>query len=146
MEGPGMLGADDARIRGGRRRRLAIPYGIDELAIDRVGGDRLLVVEEEEAGLAARVPPQGDRWAPGLTAVGRLTHQDRAVGLEAGVEGSAQADHEGSAVVAEGDPGIGASLEVAAVGRRSAGTFGKGRLLGGLCPGLAAVGRVGGEQ
>src|SRR3989442_8446054 len=96
-----------------RRGVDSVPDRIHELGVGRVGGHRLLVVEEARV----RVTDKRDGLAPVVTAVGRLADQDRRDEVLEQVDG--QADLVGVAVRRERDPRVGRAIVVAAVGGRA---------------------------
>src|SRR6266511_1267642 len=64
------------------REAAAVPDGVDVVGIERVGGDRLLVVERKRVGFA----DQRRQRAPRVAAVGRLADGYGVVKVEAAVE------------------------------------------------------------
>ena len=133
-EGERVLGADALGLT---RLPEPIPHRVDVVRVERVGGDRLLVVEIERSHVR-KIADERHRIAPMVAPVGRLADKHGGGGAR-GVpqEAEREANEIRVAVGGERDPRIRGSLVITAVRLRTARADAEGRIRG--APGGAAV-------
>ena len=116
------------------RVREAVPHRVNVVAVGRVRGQRILVVEEVRA-----VADQRRRCAPCQATIGRADDEHRVVARLTGIARERQGHRVDRAIRRDVDPRVGGALIVAAVGRRA--TAATRHRLQHASPGLTAVER-----